>query len=378
MKRILASLYMCFVKLVAFLCRRLKRQNKMVMLITFSDSPEQISKKMVEMKVTPETIVFYDPRLDTTKIAQNFMRMIPMTKKTLVSRIYHMCTAKIVMVDNYFPELAAMKWADGTVCIQIWHASGALKKFAWEDKSVLTRTKGEQARFKRVYASFTHVVAGSDVMGDIFKRSFLLSESELLKIGVPSTDYFFQKEEVTSMHERYRAKYGKQTILYAPTYRDNELHAATLLLDVELMRERLKDKYVLLLKLHPAISHQLDIPEDDFVRVVNSTESMKEVLAGSDILVTDYSSTPIDFSLLNRPVYFYTPDLEQYDSERGLVTGYTDLIPGAPYQTTDALSKAILEETASPSQMASFQAKWNKYSTGQASQNLVSFIQKNL
>ncbi|STY35373.1 hypothetical protein [Listeria fleischmannii] len=90
MKRILASLYMCFVKLVAFLCRRLKRQNKMVMLITFSDSPEQISKKMVEMKVTPETIVFYDPRLDTTKIAQNFMRMIPMTKKRSY-RVFIIC-----------------------------------------------------------------------------------------------------------------------------------------------------------------------------------------------------------------------------------------------------------------------------------------------
>ncbi|WP_159458136.1 MULTISPECIES: CDP-glycerol glycerophosphotransferase family protein [Listeria] len=378
MKRILASVYMCFVKVIAFLCRMFKRQNKVVMLITFSDSPEQISKKMVELKVTPETIVFYDPRLDTTKIAQNFMRMIPMKTKTLVSRIYHMSTAKVVLVDNYFPELAVMKWAEGTICVQIWHASGALKKFAWEDKSVAGRTAAEQTRFKRVYAAFTHVVVGSDVMADIFKRSFLLDDSKLLKIGVPSTDYFFQKEEVMRVHKRYRAKYHKKTILYAPTYRDNELGAAKLLIDVEMMREKLASEYVLLLKLHPAIASQLDVPEDDFVRIVPKAESMKEVLAGSDILVTDYSSTPVDFALLGRPVYFYTPDLETYDSERGLVTGYLDLIPGTPYQTTEALSDAILAEAAHAEQIEAFKKSWNKYSTGNASEKLVSFIKKNL
>ncbi len=348
------------------------------MLITFPDSPEQIAKKMVELKVTPETIVFYDPRLDTTKIAQNFMQMIPMTTKTLLRRIYHMSTAKIVLVDNYFPELAAMKWAEGTICVQIWHASGALKKFAWEDKSVAGRTASEQARFKRVYAAFTHVVVGSDVMADIFKRSFLIDDSKLLKSGVPSTDYFFQKEEVNVMHERYRSKYRKKTILYAPTYRDGELGAAKLLINVAVMRERLANEYVLLLKLHPAIASQLDVLEDDFVRVVPKAESMKEVLAGSDILVTDYSSTPVDFALLNRPVYFYTPDLETYDKERGLVTGYLDLIPGTPYQTTEALSDAILKEAARAEQIEAFKKSWNKYSTGNASANLVSFIKKNL
>lgn len=365
---------------VAIIFRPFNLQTKVVMLVTFQDNPEQILKKMADLRVSPETIVFYDPRVDETQLSYNFVRTIPLTFSSIFKRLYHMSRAKVVIVDNYFPELAALKFKEEACCIQIWHANGALKKFAWEDKATPLRAKSEQKRFKAVYARFHKVVVGSDMMGEIFKRSFLLeSEDRLLKIGVPSTDYFFEQEQLKQIRASYREKYQKKTILYAPTFRDSELNQAKILLDLEKMRELLSDEYVLLLKLHPSIQANATIPEDDFIKLFPKNQSMQEALAGADVLVTDYSSSPFEFALLSRPIYFFTPDIEQYDRERGLVTGFSELIPGGePYLTTESLARGILNDEADLDEIARFSATWNKYSEGRSAANLVDFIQKKL
>ncbi|MHC5252079.1 CDP-glycerol glycerophosphotransferase family protein [Listeria kieliensis] len=379
MKRILAQIYMLILRGIAAIFRPFKLQTKVVMLVTFQDNPEQILKKMTELRVSPETIVFYDPRVDESKLSYNFVRTIPLTFASVFKRLYHMSRAKVVIVDNYFPELAAINFKKDACCIQIWHANGALKKFAWEDKATALRTKSEQNRFKAVYARFHKVVVGSDAMGEIFKRSFLLeSEDRLLKTGVPSTDYFFDQEEINRIRASYQEKYQKKTILYAPTFRDKELNQAQLLLDLEKMRALLADKFVLLLKLHPSIQADADIPEDEFVKLFHKNESMREALAGSDVLVTDYSSSPFEFALLGRPIYFFAPDIEQYDRERGLVTGFSELIPGKPYLTTESLAHGILNDEADLEEIARFSATWNQYSKGHSAANLVDFIQKKL
>ncbi|EUJ27461.1 teichoic acid biosynthesis protein B [Listeria floridensis FSL S10-1187] len=378
MKRLVASLYLTLLRVVAALFRPLKVQTKVVMLATFQDNPEAILKKMAELRVNPETILFYDPRIDETKLAQNFVRAIPMSIKTIVKRIYHMSTAKVVIVDNYFPELAIMKFSGKTDCIQIWHANGALKKFAWEDKSVSNRAANEQKRFKAVYERFSQIVIGSDEMGEIFKRSFLASDNRLLKTGVPSTDYFYDTDQIARIKQSYQAEYQKKTILYAPTFRDGELDQARILLDLKQMKEQLANEYVLLLKLHPSVAANADVKEDDFVHIFPKQKSMREALAGADILITDYSSSPFEFSLLKRSIYFFTPDMESYDTERGLVTGFSEIIPGKAYQTTEALARGILMEEADLAEIAAFSKTWNKYSTGSSAENLVNFIQKKL
>ena len=43
-----------------------------------------------------------------------------------------------------------------------------------------------------------------------------------------------------------------------------------------------------------------------------------EVLAVTDVLITDYSSVFVDFLATGRPVLFFTPDLEDYKTSRGL------------------------------------------------------------
>ncbi|WP_162921735.1 CDP-glycerol glycerophosphotransferase family protein [Listeria costaricensis] len=383
MNKLLVSLYMLAATLCSKLFRHFKLQTKTVMMISFSDNPEQLFQDMEAEHFTPETIVYYDPRLDSSQFARNFIQMIPLTKKNLVSRLYHLNTAKVVIIDNYFPELASVEWRTDVTCVQIWHADGALKRFAWEDKTVSARSESDQKRFKAVYRSFQHVLVGSDEMTKIFKRSFLIEDdSRFLKLGVPSTDYFFDQEKIEKTRSDYRAKWAtgsRKTVLYAPTFRDQELDSPQLLLDVQKAADMLGADYQLLLKLHPAISGNVELPQaKGNILLLDSQLPMKEVLAASDILLTDYSSTPFEFALLKRPIYFFAPDLEKYDKERGLVQGFEKMIPGPVYRSTEELVEAIKKEAADLKKIAHFGQKWNKFADGESGKRLVHYLKDKL
>ncbi|WP_239256432.1 CDP-glycerol glycerophosphotransferase family protein [Listeria ilorinensis] len=383
MNKLLVSLYMLVTTLCSKLFRHFKLQTKTVMMISFPDNPEQIFKDMEAEHFTPETIVYYDPRLDSSQFARNFIQMIPLTKKNLISRLYHLHTARVVIVDNYFPELASVKWRDEVTCVQIWHANGALKRFAWEDKTVSGRSESDQKRFKAVYHSFQHVLVGSEEMATIFKRSFLIEDNaRFLKLGVPSTDYFFDEEKIEKTRIGYREKWGtgsRKTVLYAPTFRDQELDSPQLLLDVQQVAEKLGHDYQLLLKLHPAISGHVELPKaEGNILLLDSRLPMKEVLAASDILLTDYSSTPFEFALLKRPIYFFAPDLEKYDKERGLAIGFETMIPGPVYRSTEKLIEAIQKEEADLERITYFGQKWNEFADGESGKRLIRYLKDKL
>ncbi|QQB15451.1 CDP-glycerol glycerophosphotransferase family protein [Brevibacterium casei] len=54
------------------------------------------------------------------------------------------------------------------------------------------------------------------------------------------------------------------------------------------------------------------------VDVVPAEIDTNDLLAGVDVLVTDYSSIAFDFLPTKRPIIFYVPDLEEYMNSRGL------------------------------------------------------------
>lgn len=113
---------------------------------------------------------------------------------------------------------------------------------------------------------------------------------------------------------------GKTLILYMPTYRHKAQSEKTIeniiksLNENEKLNQYLHDNNALfLIKLHP-ITPPLSIPLNDCFRLLGyqQIKSNQPLLTVTDILITDYSGGFIDYSLLRRPVIFYTPDEEDF------------------------------------------------------------------
>ncbi|MGC9338580.1 CDP-glycerol glycerophosphotransferase family protein [Listeria ivanovii] len=381
MKKIAIYIYMLAVKVVSGLARLFPMQQKVVFLISFEENPAAIIKQMELDKFTPNTIIFYDPSINVTNISRDFLKLKPKNIAQFIPLMFHLNTAKVVVTDNYFVELAGAKWRKGASCIQIWHANGALKKFGWEDKAAQKRTTADKKRFQAVYQRFTNVVVGSDEMALIFQKSFLLDEKQLLKIGVPRTDYFFDKEKLKANYDwtfQSLNLSNRKQLLYAPTFRDDELQNTSLHLDIAEMERALGEEYQLILKLHPSISNDLEKLDSDFVVYVDKETPIETLLPVVDILITDYSSIPFEFALLEKPMIFYTYDLQAYDKARGLSDGFLETIPGNCVFTTVELIEEIKKASFDLEKVRQFALKWNKYSDGSSSERFVSLLKERL
>jgi CDP-glycerol glycerophosphotransferase (TagB/SpsB family) len=218
-------------------------------------------------------------------------------------------------------------------------------------------------------------------MAAIFMKSFNLKQEQILTTGVPKTDFFFNEEAVESARKtlalQHSSKKNKKVILYAPTYRDDELDRFIPQLDIEKMAEKLGNEYVLFLRLHPAILNTavLSAQYPDFIVDVSSSEyDMNELLVIGDLLITDYSSVSFEYSLLKKPIIFFTYDLEEYKRSRGVLDRFEHNIPGPIVRDTGSIIDLIQTNSFDFEAIKSYAEIWNKYSKGHSSYNLVKYM----
>lgn len=148
----------------------------------------------------------------------------------------------------------------------------------------------------------------------------LPSHANIAITGQPRNDIFRQQGLRKKVFKALGLQEDQHLILYLPTYRSQETGNDSLkniILNLcnstELHYVLVKTDSVFVAKLHP-LTPSFDIPENDRFRIMNyqEVESNQELLAAGDILVTDYSSVCVDFSLLQRPVIFYLPDKDTF------------------------------------------------------------------
>lgn len=384
MREILITLYLSLFKFLFTIFKLFPLKNKVTFTVSFGDNSQYVYEEIRKQNIPVEVAVLYKGSGRSHFQEYTEIDLVPFESKNLfamLKSIYHLATSKYIIVDNYFAFLSVTHFKEGVECIQLWHASGALKKFGLEDQSVQYRSKRAQERFLRVYEQFHKVIVGSDVMANIFMNAFNLKKESILRTGIPRTDFFY--DESTQNHiidklikENQVLKYKKK-VLYAPTYRDNQLDEFKMELDLDKMSRELGEDYVVLLRLHPAIKGTVDYSElyPGFVYNYSSSKyDINELLLIANYLITDYSSIPYEFSLLNKPMIFFAYDLESYKTERGLMDNYESTVPGPVVDTTADIISLIKEDNFNLEEIKEYAFKWNKYSTGNSSKNLVGYL----
>ena len=264
---------------------------------------------------------------------------------------YHLGTARVFIVDDYFFPIYPITPRRGSLIIQTWHACGAFKKFGY---SVVDKSFGADPRLVervRIHGNYDICLVGSATAARHYSEAFRQPLDHFrTDLGVPRTDVLFGEERLARSAAALRARYGipsdKRVVLYAPTFRGNSVTTARFSdgLDLAALHTAVGADHVILVRLHPFIRSAAPIPPAlataGFAIDVSDHPDINELLPLSDVLVTDYSSVIFEYSLLRRPMLFFAPDVDAYDDERGFYFDYRTGVPGPVFETTEALADA--------------------------------------
>ncbi len=194
-------------------------------------------------------------------------------------------------------------------------------------------------------------------------------------LGFPRNDNLFNCRNKSIIEKWIKAKtdvaYSK-LIVYAPTYRDydnayNSSNALGYINSSEELEDFLdKNKILLITKFHPL---------QDLTNIVNTPHvisydktfdfTLYDLLAISDMLISDYSSVIHDYILTGKPIVIDSFDYDTYLKTRGFAFEPIDyILPNKPCKDFESLTNCILEEFDSNTRSKKYyevQSMFHKY-----------------
>jgi CDP-glycerol glycerophosphotransferase len=236
----------------------------------------------------------------------------------------------------------------GTTYLQTWHGT-PLKRIHYD---VLLAPPGRLEELDRDVERWDVLLSPNPVSTPRLRKAFGF-DGPVWETGYPRNDLLVGPHAAAT-RSVVRRELGldddETVVLYAPTWRDDELYSdvADVPLHLQLgeLTHRLDadgGRHRVLARLHNMMTERSHTEAAPGVVDVSYYRDVRELYLAADVLVTDYSSVMFDFVLTGKPVVFYAYDLERFRDEiRGF---YFDLFPQAPgpvVRTEDELVDALL------------------------------------
>lgn len=240
---------------------------------------------------------------------------------------------------EYFKELASSKiWVVNSVeflkkqivkkpdqiLFETWHGSLGIKRFSKDVNSGKAWVKAAEKCGKWT----NYCISNSGFENNVYRETFW-PDSEILQYGHPRNDILLSSnaESIDELRKKifwiYNIPADSKIILYAPTFRDDHrfeyynVDSSGLL---NALNEKFGGNWVFLTRYHPTVRKWAAKNTKQFAREeidVTTYSDIQELIAISDIAITDYSSWIYDFVLTRRPGFIFATDIENYYSERG-------------------------------------------------------------
>lgn len=314
---------------------------------TFSDSPKKLYQYLSNQLKEYEHIVVVDNEslkneLDNSKIK---------TVKKNTKEYFKLYNKAKVWVSNIRLSPQIEKKSN-QIYIQTWHGT-PLKKLA-NDQTVISipdvNLEEYLYGFTKETERWNYLISPSEIATSRFKSAFKLKDDQILTLGYPRNDdliNFNHKNYINELKKKYNIPSDKKVILYAPTWRDNDREEIgrynfNLKLDLEDIKSKLADEYILIIRAHYLVSKNLELDNYSNIYDLSSANDINELFLMSDILITDYSSVYFDYANLKRPILFFAYDKDEYANDiRGFYTPYEEGLPGPIFTESEALIKFI-------------------------------------
>jgi CDP-glycerol glycerophosphotransferase len=278
-------------------------------------------------------------------------------------------TAVLRGTQEYYEALARSKYLisnddmqapfrkrDGQFYVQTWHGT-PLKKIGFDiaNPQFISGTAYFDHLAKDI-AQWDLLLSPNPFSTPVMRGAFRY-EGEIGEYGYPRNDLLGRSdaaEVAARVRDRLGLPDGKRVVLYAPTWRDNQVYANgrryrfDMRLDLERAWAELGEDHVFLIRGHHHMAD--DVPagmRPGFAVNVTAYPDITELYLASDVLVTDYSSTMFDYAATGRPMLFFTYDLADYrDNLRGFYFDFEAEAPGPLLATSDEVIAAVRDVDA--------------------------------
>lgn len=295
--------------------------------------------------------------------------------------------------EEYYRELATAKvWVDnsrkgqsvrkreGQFYVQAWHGAAPVKRVEKDVKDRLPSYYIEGARHDSEMADV--FLSGSEFYTELYRSSFWY-DGVILKYGLPRHDVFWNMEEIREKVRRfYRIGKEASVVLYAPTFRDYD-DVGCYDLDIkgvlDALERRFHAPFQMMVSRHPVNYQEYSFEKDAKYLSVGGYDDFQELLAATDVLITDYSGCMYDFSYTGRPVFLYQKDYRRYLGDRNFYIPM-DRLPYIKAHTNDGLLKAIEEFDGEryTAKLKAFMESMGNYDRGDASEKVAGYLREHV
>lgn len=288
----------------------------------------------------------------------------------MLRQMYHIATSKVIVIDGYCILVSVLKKKEGQQVVQIWHSLGAIKKFGYQSIGKAGGNKVDVVKTMKLYKKYDYVIAPSEIMAEFYSEAFDINRDKIKLYGLPRIDYLKDenKDITDKIYSDYPQLMKKPNVIYMPTFRKNGSVDVKGLIDIFDF-----DKYNLIIRKHWLDKTDYRPLESKGMLIGRGYNSM-DWLKVADKVITDYSAAAFEAAILEKELYFYMPDIEEYERNIGINVDLMDEeIHTYVYTKASALC-AGLEANYDKSRVRRFKEKYVSTDTKDCTDQLGAFF----
>lgn len=252
---------------------------------------------------------------------------------------------------------------------------GAIKKFGHETIDKKSGTTSKMAKLMNMHKNYDYVIASGNEIAKQYSKCFNISIEKIKIIGMPRVDYILEedlkKEEV--IKSRYSELKNKKNILYVPTFRKNQINTMN-----EIYEKFDFDNYNLVIKYHPldkSRKNKINPINNKAIAIYDEDINIYDLYKLCDIIITDYSSASLEASLLDKPIYFYVYDIDDYIDDPGLNVDLFKEMPNCTSKSFDEIMNWIKGDKYKVEWVINYKNKYFDIDFSKScTENLIKFI----
>ncbi len=315
----------------------LKIDDKLVLMnghsYKYNDSPRAIYEKMIDLGIANDYKIVWalnDP--DSAEIPGNALKV------------------RMDTFDYFKTALKAKYWIS---CVNIERGLHFKKKKqiylnTWHGASLNYVGNAVAGRHDFHFEHIDYFCYNGEYEREFIKRDFNVRDEALIPTGYPRNDALYNSTDKKrlELRQKFSVPENKLVILYAPTWRESDDGGGSFKLvppiNWKKWEERLGDRYVVFLRTHPYTTELMNVTFNDFVKDYISYPTVNDLLIVADVLISDYSSIQLDYSILERPQICYGYDYDDYKGNRGFYFDLEKTMPNGVMKDEDTVLEHLL------------------------------------